>query len=263
MGLSQLYQLRGRVGRSNRTAYAFLLYKKDKILKEVAEKRLHAIREYADLGSGFKIAMRDMEIRGVGTLLGERQHGHMQAVGYNLYCKMLSEAVQQMKGEKKGVTEDFETVADFQIDAFIPDSYIRNEALKLDIYRRIAAVENEAEQGDMLEELIDRFGDPPKSVLNLLEITGLRSQAHELYIKEIQGRPTHIIFTLYEKAMLNPAKIPELIQRMNGALTFKKTEPPQLLYTIKNQKQKIDLLGLTAQILEQMKILKMSGKEDG
>ena len=261
MGLSQLYQLRGRVGRSNRTAYAFLLYKKDKMLKEVAEKRLHAIREYSDLGSGFKIAMRDMEIRGVGTLLGQRQHGHMQAVGYNLYCKMLSEAVQQMKGESKGVTEDFETVADFQIDAFIPDSYIRNEALKLDIYRRIATVENEAERDDMLEELLDRFGDPPKSVLNLLEITALKGQAHELYIKEIQGRPDHIVFTLYEKAMLNPARIPELIQKMEGRISFKKSDPPQFIYQIRNKKQKTGLLEQTAQILEDMKILKMQEEQ--
>lgn len=261
MGLSQLYQLRGRVGRSNRTAYAFLLYKKDKMLKEVAEKRLHAIREYSDLGSGFKIAMRDMEIRGVGTLLGQRQHGHMQAVGYNLYCKMLSEAVQQMKGESKGVTEDFETVADFQIDAFIPDSYIRNEALKLDIYRRIATVENEAERDDMLEELLDRFGDPPKSVLNLLEITALKGQAHELYIKEIQGRPDHIVFTLYEKAMLNPTRIPELIQKMEGRISFKKSDPPQFIYQIRNKKQKTGLLEQTAQILEDMKILKMQEEQ--
>ena len=257
MGLSQLYQLRGRVGRSNRTAYAFLLYKKDKVLKEVAEKRLHAIREYSDLGSGFKIAMRDMEIRGVGTLLGQRQHGHMQAVGYNLYCKMLNEAVRRMKGDSQSVEEDFETVADIQIDAFIPDSYIRNEALKLDIYRRIAAVENQEERDDMLEELIDRFGEPPGSVLNLLEITGLRGQAHELYVKEIQGRPDRIVFTMYEKAMINLLKIPELLECMDGAMTFKKTEPVQFIYTVKNSRQKTsgNLLELTAQILEQMKVL--------
>lgn len=259
MGLSQLYQLRGRVGRSNRTAYAFLLYKKDKMLKEVAEKRLHAIREYSDLGSGFKIAMRDMEIRGVGTLLGQRQHGHMQAVGYNLYCKMLNEAVRRMKGESQSVTEDFETVADLQIDAYIPENYIRNEALKLDIYRRIAAVENEEERDDMLEELIDRFGEPPRSVLNLLEITRLRGAAHELYIKEMKGRTDQIIFTMYEKARINPAKIPELIAQMNGCMVFKKTEPVQFLYNIKGDRNGIksekQLLELTAEILDRMKIL--------
>ena len=257
MGLSQLYQLRGRVGRSNRTAYAFLLYKKDKMLKEVAEKRLHAIREYTDLGSGFKIAMRDMEIRGAGTLLGERQHGHMQAVGYNLYCKMLNEAVRRMKGEQQGDAEDFETIADLQIDAYIPDSYIRNEALKLDIYRRIAAVENEAERDDMLEELIDRFGDPPVSVQNLLEITRIRSQAHELYIREIKGREDQIVFTMYEKAGINPARIPELLAQMGGAMLFKKAEPVQFVYQIKKNRQKPEkpLLALTAQVLKDMKIL--------
>ena len=256
MGLSQLYQLRGRVGRSNRTAYAFLMYKKDKMLKEVAEKRLHAIREYSDLGSGFKIAMRDMEIRGVGTLLGQRQHGHMQAVGYHLYCKMLNEAVLRMKGEAKEEAEEFETVADLQIDAYIPDSYIRNEALKLDIYRRIAAVENDAERDDMLEELIDRFGEPPGSVLNLLEITRIRGQAHELYMKEIRGRNDQILFIMYEKAGINPARIPELIGQMKGALTFKKTEPVQFVYQIGGRQEgRKNLLELTAQILDRMKIL--------
>jgi transcription-repair coupling factor (superfamily II helicase) len=256
MGLSQLYQLRGRVGRSNRTAYAFLLYKRDKMLKEVAEKRLHAIREYSDLGSGFKIAMRDMEIRGVGTLLGQRQHGHMQAVGYNLYCKMLNEAVLRLRGDVSGAEEeDFETVADIQIDAFIPDGYIRNEALKLDIYRRIAALENKEEQEDMLEELIDRFGDPPKSVLNLLEITGLRSQAHRLYITEVKGRPDQITCTMYEKAKIDPAKIPELISRMEGAMLFRHTEPVQFIYQIKNNRETRNLLELTGQVLDAMEIL--------
>lgn len=257
MGLSQLYQLRGRVGRSNRIAYAFLLYKKDKMLKEVAEKRLHAIREYSDLGSGFKIAMRDMEIRGAGTLLGQRQHGHMQAVGYNLYCKMLNEAVRRIKGNGRELEEEFETVADLQIDAFIPDSYIRSEALKLDIYKRIAAVENEAERDDMLEELIDRFGEPPKSVINLLKITELRSQAHSLYIKEVQGRKDRIVFTMYEKARIRLEYIPELIRQMNGAMTFKKAAPTQFIYTIRNAGNKTtDLLKSTAEVLEKMALLR-------
>ncbi len=257
MGLSQLYQLRGRVGRANRTAYAFLLYKKDKMLKEVAEKRLHAIRQYSDLGSGFRIAMRDMEIRGVGTLLGQRQHGHMQAVGYNLYCKMLNEAVLRMKGDARGTEEEFETVADFQIDAYIPDSYIRNEALKPDIYRRIAVIENEEERDDMLEELIDRFGEPPRSVLNLLEITRLRGQAHELYIREIQGRTDRIVFLMYEKARINPARIPDLLECMGKDMAFKKAEPVQFVYHIQERsgRQEKDLLKLTAQILDKMKVL--------
>ena len=157
LGLSQLYQLRGRVGRSNRMAYAFLLYRRDKLLKEVAEKRSAAIREFTELGSGFKIAMRDLEIRGAGNLLGAEQHGHMEAVGYDLYCKMLNEAVKQETGE---MDEDiFNTTIDLNVDAYIPDSYISNEFQKLDIYKRIASIENEEEMDDMLEELIDRSGD--------------------------------------------------------------------------------------------------------
>lgn len=141
-------------------AYAFLLYQRDKMLKEVAEKRLAAIREFTDLGSGFKIAMRDLEIRGAGNLLGESQSGHMAAVGYDLYCKMLNEAVSQLKGEKEEA--DYATTIDLDIDAFIPESYIKNEYQKLDIYKRIATIETEEEMDDMTEELIDRFGDLPK-----------------------------------------------------------------------------------------------------
>ena len=136
LGLSQLYQLRGRVGRSNRTAYAFLMYKKDKMLKEVAEKRLQAIKQFTELGSGFKIAMRDLEIRGAGNLLGAKQHGHMEAVGYDLYCKMLNEAVKELKGEDI-LTEEFETTVDIDLDAYIPPSYIKSEFQKLEMYKRV------------------------------------------------------------------------------------------------------------------------------
>ena len=180
LGLSQLYQLRGRVGRSNRMAYAFLLYRRDKMLKEVAEKRLAAIREFTDLGSGFKIAMRDLEIRGAGNLLGAEQHGHMEAVGYDMYCKMLHEAVRLLKGETKEA--DFVTTLDVNVDAYIPDSYIPNEYQKLDIYKRIAAIETEEEKEDMIEELTDRFGDLPKKAEKLLEAASLKAFAHSLYV---------------------------------------------------------------------------------
>lgn len=160
MGLSQLYQLRGRVGRSNRTSYAFLMYRRNKMLKEVAEKRLHAIREFTEMGSGFKIAMRDLEIRGAGNLLGAEQSGHMESVGYDLYCKMLAEAVQEAKGIAPA--EAFETTIDLNVSAYIPDSYISNESLKLDTYKRIAAIENKEEYEDMTEELTDRFGNRRK-----------------------------------------------------------------------------------------------------
>ena len=199
LGLSQLYQLRGRVGRSNRTAYAFLMYRRNKMLREVAEKRLHAIREFTDLGSGFKIAMRDLEIRGAGNLLGAEQHGHMEAVGYDLYCKMLNESVKELKGETQP-EEEFDTVIDLDIDAFIPERYIKNEFQKLDVYKRIATIESEEEYDDMLEELMDRFGEPPKAVQNLLAVANLKAMAHRAWLTEIAQKGDQIRFTMFERA---------------------------------------------------------------
>ena len=217
MGLSQLYQLRGRVGRSNRTAYAFLMYKRDKMLKEVAEKRLAAIKEFTDLGSGFKIAMRDLEIRGAGNLLGMKQHGHMQAVGYDLYCKMLNEAVKNLKGIS--TVEDFNTTVDLDVDAFIPPSYIMNEVQKLDIYKRIAGLESQAECDDMREELLDRFGEIPTAVHNLFRISMIRVNAHKLYITEVKGKNGEICFTLKADARIRAERIPELLKKQEK-LTF-------------------------------------------
>ena len=218
MGLSQLYQLRGRVGRSNRTAYAFLMYRQNKMLKEVAEKRLSAIREFTELGSGFKIAMRDLEIRGAGNLLGAQQHGHMEAVGYDLYCKMLNEAVKSLKGEAP--PEQFDTTMELDVNAFIPPSYIPNEFQKLDIYKRIAVIENPEEKEEMLEELIDRFGEPPKSVENLLEIALLKARAHQCYYTEIKELADKIRFTFYYQAKIHPANIARVTENYQGALKF-------------------------------------------
>ncbi len=218
MGLSQLYQLRGRVGRSNRTAYAFLMYRRDKMLKEVAEKRLAAIKEFTELGSGFKIAMRDLEIRGAGNLLGRLQHGHMEAVGYDLYCKMLNEAVKGLKGIP--TIEDFTTVVDMDVDAYIPAEYIVNEVQKLDIYKRIAGIENERERDDMKDELLDRFGAIPKSVENLLRIALIRVRAHSLYMTEIKGKNERITFTFRPDAPIDPLSIPELLKAHRDRLLF-------------------------------------------
>ena len=228
-GLSQLYQLRGRVGRSNRTAYAFLMYTKNKMLQETAEKRLSAMREYSDLGSGFKIAMKDLELRGAGNLLGAQQHGHMNAVGYDLYCKMLSEAVKEAKGIQ--TMDDFETTIDLNIDAFIPDSYISNEFQKLDIYKRIAGIESQQEYDDMLEELIDRFGEPTKAVLNLLAIARLKALAHQGYVTEIKQFGKDVRITLYEKAKLDPAGIPAILAQYRRGLQFKADQEPKFILT--------------------------------
>ncbi len=218
MGLSQLYQLRGRIGRSSRTAYAFLMYRRNKMLKEVAEKRLSAIREFTELGSGIRIAMKDLEIRGAGNLLGEAQHGHMEAVGYDLYCKMLGEAVRAAKGEE--VEESFDTSIDIEMDAYIPADYIPNEYHKLDIYKRIAAIRSETEKDEMLDELIDRFGEPPRPVQNLLVAAELKEQAHQLFFTEIKENADTIVFCMFERAKLDPAKIPDLIQFMKPQLGF-------------------------------------------
>ena len=226
-GLSQLYQLRGRIGRSNRTAYAFLMYRKNVMLKETAEKRLAAIREYTDLGSGFKIAMRDLELRGAGNLLGAQQHGHMNAVGYDLYCKMLNEAVKEAKGIH--TMEDFETSVDLNVDAYIPDSYISNEFQKLDIYKRIAGIETQQDYDDMLEELLDRFGEPGKAVLNLLAIAKLKAIAHQGYVTEIKQIGKTVRFTLYEKARLNTEGFPALIQKYRRGLQFKNEQEPKFI----------------------------------
>ena len=240
LGLSQLYQLRGRVGRSNRTSYAFLMYKRDKTLKEIAEKRLAAIREFTDLGSGFKIAMRDLEIRGAGNILGAEQHGHMDAVGYDLYCKMLNEAVLLLKGEK---TEDdtYETTIDVKMDAYIPPKYIGNEIQKLAIYKRIASIENLEEYQDMQDELTDRFGDIPSVVDNLLKVALIKSSAHAAGMTEISGDKNTLVFHMHPHAHINTDKIPELINKYRGDLKFSTGNDPFFTYkprkTPKNTKE--------------------------
>lgn len=194
-GLSQLYQLRGRVGRSDKTAYAFLMYKRDKMLKETAEKRLKAIREFTDLGSGFKIAMRDLEIRGAGNLLGADQSGHMEAVGYDLYCKMLNDAILRQKGELADA--EFTTSVELPVDAYIPATYVKNEMVKLELYKRISGIWTGEDYEDMLDELTDRFGEPPQAVLNLMTIAKIKAAAHETFITSIvyKNKQVHIEMT--------------------------------------------------------------------
>ena len=234
LGLSQLYQLRGRVGRSNRTAYAFLLYRRNVVLREVAEKRLAAIREFTEFGSGFKIAMRDLEIRGAGNLLGQQQSGHMESVGYDLYCKMLNEAVMQLKGEDV-INHDFETLLDLNIDAHIPASYIKNEMQKLEIYKRIACIANEEEHEEMIEELIDRFGELPKSAKNLLDIALLKAEAHEAQITQLSCKGDETKIFMYKHADVCVERIPELIERYGRRLRFKVGENPHFILKMRKE----------------------------
>lgn len=228
MGLSQLYQLRGRVGRSNRTSYAFLMYRRNKVLREVAEKRLKAIREFTELGSGIKIAMKDLEIRGAGNVLGAEQHGHMEAVGYDLYCKMLNEAVQMYKGIKKH--EEFETTIDLNVDAFIPPAYIKNEFQKLNIYKRIAGIETEEECEDMQDELMDRYGDMPKAVLNLLAVALMKSEAHRAFITDVTANGKTLKLAMLKDAEVDVSRIGDLLETFKPRLKFIPGEIPGFEY---------------------------------
>ena len=253
MGLSQLYQLRGRVGRSNRTSYAFLMYKRDKLLREEAEKRLQAIREFTELGSGIKIAMRDLEIRGAGNVLGAEQHGHMEAVGYDLYCKMLNQAVLALKGET--LEEDsYETVVECDIDAYIPGRYIKNEYQKLDIYKRISAIETEEEYMDMQDELMDRFGDIPRSVENLLKIAAIRALAHRAYVTEVVINRQEVRLTMYQKAKLQVEKIPDLVRSYKGDLKLVPADVPSFHYIDRRNKNQdsLEMMGRAEEILKGM-----------
>ena len=214
-GLSQLYQLRGRVGRSNRRGYAFFTYKRDKVLTEVATKRLNAMKEFTQFGSGFRIALRDLEIRGAGSILGGRQHGHMEAVGYDMYLQLLSEAIAEEKGEKPDKIP--ECLVDIQIDAHIPERYISSLNQRIDIYRKIMTVNEDADKSDLLDELIDRYGEPPKSVVGLIDVSLLRNKAAHMGITEIsQKNGAMYFYTQY----LSNEQIFALSSAYKGRITF-------------------------------------------
>lgn len=217
-GLAQLYQLRGRVGRTNRSAYAFLLYKRDKMIKEVAEKRLKAIREFTDLGSGYKISMKDLEIRGAGNLLGQEQSGNIEAVGYDLYCKMLNDAIKRLSGEKEEA--DFETTIELPVEAYIPDTYVKSEYIKLDLYKRISKCTTREENDDIIEEIHDRFGEVPKCVLRLFDIAYLKALAHSVYVMDIKYVTDTLYFVMWPDAPVNPDKMNGLLKKYRGRLKF-------------------------------------------
>ncbi|MDR2089921.1 MAG: transcription-repair coupling factor [Clostridiales Family XIII bacterium] len=226
-GLSQLYQLRGRVGRSNRMAYAYLLYRRDKVLSEAAEKRLRAIREFTEFGAGFRIAMRDLEIRGAGNMLGTEQHGHIVGVGYELYCKLVDEAVRALSGEL--VNPDAEEVSfEIGVAAYIPQDYIEDEVLKLQMYKRISLIQSEEDERDVLDEMLDRFGDPPRATLNLIAIARIRALAKRfgvLRIREVQKR---YVFDMKTGADLGEGGPARLLARYGGNLAFRGGAKPSV-----------------------------------
>ena len=236
LGLSQMYQLRGRVGRSNRIAYAFLMYRRDKILTETAEKRLNAIRDYTELGAGYRISMRDLEIRGAGNLLGAEQHGQIATVGYELYCKMLNEAIRAMKGDTE-VRELFETQIDADLDAFIPATYIRNEIQKLDMYKRIASIETAEDVEEMQDELTDRYGDMPECVDLLIRVAYLKALAHKAYVEKLTMRDGFMVLRMYAKANLRVEELPEVVDKFDGRLHVQAGEVPVLTYAFRAKKR--------------------------
>lgn len=231
LGLSQLYQLRGRVGRSNRQAFAYLTYKKDKVLSEAAEKRLSAIREFTEFGSGFKIALKDLEIRGAGNILGAEQHGHMMAIGYDLYTKLLGAAIKELKGEKE--EEEIRPTLEFDVNAYISDEYITNASVKMEIYRKMATAETLGEIDDLEEEIEDRFGDIPEATRNLIIISKLRVLATKLKIASIiqQGEVINIKF--HESSQLTPEMLFRLKTMMANQVNIIGTENPTI--TIKTR----------------------------
>ena len=214
-GLAQLYQLRGRVGRSNRMAYAYLMYRKDKVLTEVAEKRLRAIREFTEFGSGFKVAMRDLEIRGAGNLLGSQQSGQMMNIGYELYCKLVDEQIRRIKGEYVPEESD-EISVELPLPANIPNWYIENESLKLAIYKKISGVNSENKEDEMVDELLDRFGDVPKETMNLIRISRVQALCQEVSVLRIYAQNNRIFFSFGEKNCLTPFAIVNINDKFKG-----------------------------------------------
>ena len=223
-GLSQLYQLRGRVGRSNRRAYAYFTFRKGKVLTEVASKRLEAIREFTQFGSGFRIALRDLEIRGAGSILSGKQHGHIETVGYDMYLRLLSEAIAEERGdEPEKKAED--CVVDIQIDAHIPETYIESLPQRIDAYKKIAAIQSQEESSDLIDEFIDRYGDPPKAILGLISVSLLRNTAAKLGITEISQRSGCLLFYIASPDM---SQIKALSASFKGRVMFNSLAKPYI-----------------------------------
>ena len=252
MGLAQLHQIRGRVGRSSRRAYAYFTFTRGKELTDIATRRLEAIREYTEFGSGFKIAMRDLEIRGAGSILGNRQHGHMEAVGYDMYLKLLEEAVAMEKGEiaETDEPEEKDCLIDVAIDAHIPEEYITSTAQRLSVYKRIANIKNDADANDVYDELTDRFGNPPSAVWGLIEIALLRNTALELGITEIVQRNGSILFYSQE---LDIKIVAILNAFMKGRVTLSAGKKPYVAVKLSPNESNMETLSETLKIMKQAK----------
>jgi len=246
MGLAQLYQLRGRVGRSNRIAYAYFTFRKDKVLSEVAEKRLRAIREFTQFGSGFKIAMRDLEIRGAGNIIGVQQHGHMAAVGYDYYCKLVDEAVNEIKGTPRPV--EIDTQMDIPLDAYLPSSYIAEESDRLEVYKRIASISGREDVPDVTDELIDRFGEPPAPVLNLIEIAAVKAAARTAGLTVLTVRPGLALLKFHPKSQITGEALLSVLTEYKGKATLLSGDPAEVRLFVRNAEVR-DMAALAEEFL--------------
>ncbi|WP_324822599.1 transcription-repair coupling factor [Sinanaerobacter sp. ZZT-01] len=247
-GLSQLYQLRGRVGRSNRMAYAYLLYQKDKVLTEIAEKRLRSIKEFTEFGSGFRIAMRDLEIRGAGNLLGMEQSGHMMQIGYELYCKLVEDAIRELGGDVSQ-EEEIETSIELEVPAFIPDSYIGDELLKLQMYKKIAFLRDGEEKLEVVDELLDRFGDIPMETSNLIDIALIKSYAGKLGINRIHQEQKKLVFDFEIKNKLTADKMARLVETYGMNLLIYGGVKPSIKYNMASKDKLSETLGFLQKLL--------------
>lgn len=250
LGLSTLYQLRGRVGRSHRNAFAYLLYKRDKVLSEVAEKRLETIKNFTEFGSGFKIAMRDLEIRGAGSLLGEHQSGHLETVGYEMYCKLLDEAIHELQG--KGVKKDIKTTIEMQTSAFIPNTYIHDELQKIDIYKKISMLRTTDDLYDLEDELVDRFGDIPKEVIHLTNIAILKVRLNSIGITNLTQKGDYIHLLCTKDANISIASLENINKIDRARVKVKLEESPLIIYKIKGdyREKNYDLVYEVNQLLD-------------
>ena len=248
LGLAQLHQIRGRVGRSSRRAFAYLTYRRGKVLTEVAAKRLSAIREFAEFGSGFKIAMRDLEIRGAGNVLGPEQSGFLLSVGYDMYLKLLEEAVLEERGEKP--ERPTECAADLSVAASIPDRYVPSPEQRMDLYRRIAAIRSEADADDVMDELIDRYGDPPRTVNNLISVALLRADAARNGISQIDQKGANLNFYLDQFDLQRVSALCGL-EKYRSRLLFSAGEKPYLALRLRKGEDVLKLAGILLTDLEQ------------
>ena len=237
LGLAQLYQIRGRVGRSEKQAYAYITYRRDKLLTEVADKRLKAIKEFTEFGSGLKIAMRDLEIRGAGSLMGEIQHGHMEVVGYDMYCKLLDEVVKEIKGEE--VVEEVDVQIELNVSSYIPENYIENPSQKIEVYQSIALCRNDNDIADVTDELIDRYGSIPVEVDNLLKIIKIKILSREKYILKVSQRRENVVF-YFEADKFNIDIIDKLMKKFRNRIKFSPAKEPYITFKLLNERNVLE-----------------------